>query len=170
MRHCGFVLALALAACAPVADTPPPPAPTAAAIDPACGNAGEAALAVTRAYIDTFNARDAQAWLATMHFPHVRHADGKLALDAAPDPVAAAAIFPAMEAGMGWASTSLDSAEVIQCAAEKVHVAVRVTRKRADGSPIHSFNSFYVITPQDGRWAIAMRSSYAPEPLPEREN
>jgi hypothetical protein len=59
----------------------------------------------------------------------------------------------------------LDSKQIVQSNLEKAHVAVAVTRLRQDGSEIHSFNSLYVVTKQDGKWAIAIRSSFAPDKL-----
>lgn len=126
----------------------------------------EAALAVVRAYIDTFNGKDIKAFEGTLHFPNMRHADGKIFVMEAPtnDP----RLFEWLEKSIGWDHTGLDAAEVIQCGPDKVHVAVRVTRRRADDSPIHSFDSLYVVTREEGRWAIKVRSSYAPEQLPRR--
>ena len=110
-----------------------------------------AALAVVDAYIDTFNQGDSVRWLATMHYPHVRHADTKLTID------------ETLQKTIGWARTRLDSKQIVQSDPEKVHVAVTVTRLRQNGSEIHTFNSLYVVTKQDGKWAIAIRSSFAPD-------
>ena len=129
--------------------------------------AREAALAVVRAYIDTFNAKEIEAFERTMHFPHVRHADGRIFVMETPSHDAR--VFKWLEQRIGWDHTSLDAAEVVQCGPGKVHVAVRVTRRRADDSPIHSFDSLYVVTEEEGRWAIAIRSSYAPEQLGRRD-
>lgn len=126
-----------------------------------CGAPADAARAAVAAYIDTFNSKDIDRFEATMHYPNVRHADGQIVVAEAPtgDP----RLFDAM-AAMGWDHTTLDQVDVLQCSAEKVHVAVRVTRHGTDG-PLHSFNSLYVVTPKDGQWKIVMRSSYAPERL-----
>jgi hypothetical protein len=118
---------------------------------------------VVRAYIDAFNARDIEAFERTLHFPNARHADGRLVLLDAP--TGDARILAMLEARIGWHHTSLDSAEVVQQGPGKVHVAVRVTRRRADASPIHAFDSLYVVTHEEGRWAIKIKSSYAPERL-----
>ena len=119
-----------------------------------------AALAVVDAYIDTFNQRDSVRWLATMHYPHVRHADTKLTIDETP-PTNSQEIFVTLQKTIGWARTRLDSKQIVQSDPEKVHVAVTVTRLRQNGSEIHTFNSLYVVTKQDGKWAIAIRSSFA---------
>lgn len=123
----------------------------------------EAALAVVREYIQSFNRRDIEAFEGTLRFPHLRHADGRMSW--MEEPSGNAGIFAALERRVGWHHTSLDSAEVVQEGPGKVHVAVRVTRRRADDSPIHSFDSLYVVTEERGRWAISIRSSYAPESL-----
>lgn len=56
-----------------------------------------------------------------------------------------------------------DDRKIIHCGPDKVHVAVRVTRYKKDGTPIQTFDSLYVVTNQNGKWGIQMRSSYAGE-------
>jgi hypothetical protein len=44
----------------------------------------------------------------------------------------------------------------------EVHVDTLFTRYRTDGSVIGSFESLYVVTKEQGRWGIKLRSSMAP--------
>ena len=46
--------------------------------------------------------------------------------------------------------------------ADKVHLEMRFTRWREDGSVIGSYTSIYVITCVEGRWGIQARSTFAP--------
>ena len=43
----------------------------------------------------------------------------------------------------------------------KVDLDVRFTRYRADNSAIGAFRSLSIVTRDDGRWAVAARSSFA---------
>jgi len=60
-----------------------------------------------------------------------------------------------------WARTAWDYRDVIDAGPEKVHFRVQFTRYRADGTPIGSYRSLYIVTRLDGRWAIQGRSSWA---------
>ena len=61
----------------------------------------------------------------------------------------------------GWDRSAWDHVEVIDAGSDKVHFRVRFTRYRADGTAIGSYRSLYIVTLQDGRWAIQGRSSWA---------
>jgi hypothetical protein len=124
-----------------------------------------AAVASARESMDGFmaalNAEDRQAmqtrWL---HFPHIRFHRGKVTIMATPDDLAMKAWQRSGEAE-GWARTAWDYIEVVDAGADKVHFRVQFTRFRADGSPIGSYKSLYIVTLQDGRWAVQARSSWA---------
>jgi hypothetical protein len=134
-----------------------------AAADQGCTAQSRAALQVVEDYIAAFNTRDIRKFEATMHYPHVRLADGKVRVWETP--AGQQEVFGALEKSIGWDHTRLEEKKVIQCGPDKVHVAVKVTRRRKDGTPIHAFDSLYVVTNQGGRWGIQIRSSYAPEKL-----
>ncbi|MCP5180261.1 MAG: hypothetical protein R3E84_18510 [Pseudomonadales bacterium] len=119
-----------------------------------------AALGVVDAYIAAFNARDPQAFAATLHYPHMRvDGLGRPALWLQPEDVAAGLDVAALEA-TGWAYSRFDERRVVQSGQEKVHVAVVFTRYRADGTPMHTQDSLYIVTRRDGRWGIQVRSSF----------
>ena len=62
--------------------------------------------------------------------------------------------------------TALDNqpmlANIVGWSSEKVHVDTQFTRYRKDDTPIASCESLYVVTKEQGRWAIKMRSSFVP--------
>ena len=132
------------------------------ALSKGCEEAGAAAQAVVKAYIDNFNSKDIASFESVMHYPNVRHADGKIFV--VEEPSGRQQMFADLEKAIGWDYTTLDSSEIVQCHPDKVHIAVRVTR-HSKTAPIHSFDSLYVVTKVDGKWGIAIRSSYAPEAL-----
>lgn len=130
----------------------------------------EALVADARATMDgfmtAFNAEDNAALCEQwFHFPHVRFHSGQVTVfPTAADFLAsrAAQIRTARtEQWTGWARTAWDYVEKVDADAGKVHFRVQFTRFRADGSPIRSYKSLYIVTFKDGRWGIQGRSSWA---------
>ena len=119
------------------------------------------ALAAVQAYMDAVNEGDSAAFHATLHYPHTRLAGGGIRhWEVPPEP-------RDIRAGLrkttpGWARTELDEARVMQSSPDKVHVAVKFTRRDAGGNALEVHRSFYVVTKIDGRWAIQLRSSFVP--------
>ena len=63
--------------------------------------------------------------------------------------------------GIGWHHSQWDKREIAMRSANKIHVNTRFTRYREDGSIINSHESLYILTRENGKWAIKMRSSFA---------
>ena len=122
------------------------------------------AIAVTGAFLDTFNAGDAHAHAATLAYPHVRLASGRLRLwqDAAEAVPAMAQAMSALRERAGWHHSEWDHRRVIHSGPVKVHLDVQFTRYRDDGSVIGVYPAVYVVVLEGDRWLIAARSSFAP--------
>ena len=124
-----------------------------------------AAVAGAREAIDgfmaAFNAEDREAmrtrWL---HFPHVRFHSGRVTVMETPDDFTAS-VWERTGEAKGWTRTAFDYAEPIDAGPNKVHFRVQFTRFRADGSPMGSYKSLWIVTLQKGRWALQGRSSWA---------
>jgi hypothetical protein len=121
-----------------------------------------AALRTLDAFMAAFNARDVEAWIGTLNFPHVRIASGQVAVF--PD---AAAFrnnfeFARFAEQTGWSRSEWTERHVVHAGPDKVHVAVVFTRFREDGSVLARYESLYVVTQQNGHWGVQARSSYAP--------
>jgi hypothetical protein len=122
-------------------------------------------IAAARAAMDGFmaalNAEDQQAirerWF---HFPHVRFHSGKVTVFATPADYQSLVINRTGQAAE-WARSAWDYVEVVDAGPGKVHFRVQFSRYRRDGSLIGSYRSFYIVTLQEGRWAIQGRSSWA---------
>jgi hypothetical protein len=117
-------------------------------------------LQVLDNYLTAFNAKDLTAWEATYQFPHYRLADGKMSvLEKAGLRDSAHVFGPLIQSG--WSYSKWDHRNIIQASDIKVHVDTRFSRYKADGTLIGSYESLYVLTKENGRWGIKLRSSYA---------
>ena len=124
-------------------------------------SASETAIAAFERWSDAFNARDADAQIAEMHFPHVRLADNRFQHWETSDD------FRARQEAMsdalrreGWHHTATDSVEAVQVGPTKVHLALRQSRRREDDSEYTAFDTLWIFTLIDGRWGVQFRSSY----------
>src|SRR5690606_6973332 len=111
-------------------------------------------------FMRSFNARDRKAHYETYHFPHYRFASGKMTVLEKPDE-SDSTIFLERLVQTGWHHTKWNHRNVIQASENKVHIDTQFTRFRNDGSKIKTYESLYILTYEDGRWAIKMRSSFA---------
>ncbi len=117
-----------------------------------------AAMRVLDEYIAAYNASDKAAWVATLHFPHVRIAGESVTVIPGP----AQYIHQLELKRVGWDYSTWTERRVVQAGPGKVHIAARFTRYRAGGVPVGSYDSLYVVVLRNGRWGIVARSSYAP--------
>lgn len=121
-------------------------------------------------YMQALNALDLERHVGTYHFPHFRLASGKLSVwttrsEAMPlldVPVEQRREQLQRALGEGWDRSVWTRRETVQGDSKKVHVLTRFERLRADGSLISGHDSLYILTFEDGRWAIKGRSSFAP--------
>ena len=118
-------------------------------------------MAVLDAFMAAFNARDIQAYEAQLHFPHYRIASGTVSViekaGTRPD------FFERVVAETpGWDHSAWGKREVIHSGPSKVHIGTQFVRYRVDRSVLARFDSLYIVTKEDGRWAIKARSSFAP--------
>jgi hypothetical protein len=125
------------------------------------------AMAVTDAFLSTFNAKDPRGHASTLAYPHVRLASGRVRTwDDIDQAVAQMEQGIAALVASGWDHSVWDHRKVIHVGetpdGKKVHLDVQFTRYRADGSVIGVFPAIYVIVERDGDWLIQARSSFAP--------
>ena len=120
-----------------------------------------AALEVTDRYLAAVNAVDDTAAEATFHFPHIRISNAQVAINHGPGE-APLERFRRFAAEDGWHHSTWDERRPLHATADKVHLEIRFTRWREDGSAIGSYTSIYVVTCVEGRWGIQARSTFAP--------
>lgn len=121
----------------------------------------DACIDVLDRFMAALNAHDAPAMDATMHFPHVRLAGGKMKVYERPgdNPMD---VFNGLRDDDGWSHSQWRARELVQFNQNKAHVALSYTRFRADGSVIGVYESLYTLTRMNGVWGIQMRSSFGP--------
>lgn len=135
---------------------------SAQAADDALAEAEIQAMAVMEAFLETFNARDEEAWADTLVFPHVRMASGTVMVYPTREAFVEAMDLDAFAANTTWRRSTWDDMRVIQSSPKKVHVQVTFSRFDENDALIATFNSLYIIEPVDGRWGVRARSSFAP--------
>lgn len=118
-------------------------------------------IEVAEAFVRTFNARDHGRQAETLNYPHIRLANGKYTtIQNAETYIAGARRGEARMEEEGWHHTVVASLEVVHAGKDKVHLALRNDRCRADGSVYLSFDTFWIATLVDGHWGIQFRSSF----------
>lgn len=111
-------------------------------------------------YMSAWNKKDLVAWEKTFQFPHYRLAGGKMSVLDHPGMQDAARVWAS--AGIDWHHSRWDRRKIVHSSPDKVHIDKKFTRCRADGSVISSFESLYILTRENGRWGVKLRSSFAP--------
>ena len=127
--------------------------------DEAAETAARQALAT---FITQWNTGDDANLRGAMQFPFVTvPGGGALIVDAQPEDFAAG--FDEMRAREGWSRSSFDfdQFEVVKSSPDKVHAEIGFSRYGADGTAYRSSRVFYIVTRQDGRWAIQLRTPAA---------
>ncbi len=120
----------------------------------------EEVIRVLDDYMNTFNAKNLAKWESTYQFPHFRLASGSMnVLEKAGLRDSLHVFAPLQKAG--WDYSRWDHRNIIQASDNKVHVDTRFSRYRKDGSKIGTYESLYVVTKENGRWGVKLRSSFA---------
>jgi hypothetical protein len=127
-----------------------------------CGEARVATKAIecVEAFTERFNARDLAGMDAMLHFPHAL-VSGKelneLIVWEQPGQMSAS-FFDDLTAATGWYRTTYLHKQVILASAHKVHLLIEYTRDDAAGKVITSHQNLWIVTFEDGRWGIKVRS------------
>lgn len=112
-------------------------------------------------FMKAFNARDPQAWAATLNYPHVRFASNQVRIYNSAEEFARESRDYPTRLGR-WDHSEWQEMKAIQSGPDKVHFAVIFVRYDANGKEIGKFPSLYIVTLKDGHWGVQGRSSYAP--------
>lgn len=107
-----------------------------------------------------FNTGNALAWAQQLNYPHVRLAGGKVQVWNTPEEYARDNDVTPMREKLNWGWTQFNWFKMVQGDEEKMHFVVETSRYTPTCKKIMTFDSFYVITKQEGRWGVQFRSSY----------
>ncbi|HEX2463851.1 MAG TPA: hypothetical protein VHR17_04435 [Thermoanaerobaculia bacterium] len=123
--------------------------------------AADAAVAAVKAYMNSFNSRDDEAWADTLNYPHLRMAGGAVKSWPTRQAYVDEFDFDAFAKRFGWSRSEWESIEAVQVAADAVNVALRATRRDAQGKALSTFDTYYLVTRENGHWGVRARSSFA---------
>lgn len=112
-------------------------------------------------FLTTFNSGDPMAWAATLNYPHVRLAGGKVQVWNTPEEYARDNDLNQLKNKSGWGYSVWDWRKVVQAQDDKIHIAVSFTRYTPEHKKIVTYESFYIVTLVDGHWGTQSRSSFA---------
>lgn len=116
-----------------------------------------AAIDCVSAFSACFNARDLAGMDAHLHFPHIILSGEQLVVWDKPGQLPAR-FFDDLEAATGWHQSIYQRKQAVLVSPRKVHLVVDYTRNRRDGSVISAHQNLWVVTQDDGRWGIKLRS------------
>jgi hypothetical protein len=119
-------------------------------------------MSVLDVFLDAFNRQDARAEERTYQFPHYRLANGLMSVWSAPGQEIEAWMDGTYKTlrESGWDHSSWTRRRIVHISDSKAHVDTELTRYRKNGTVITSLDSLYIVTKENGRWGIKMRSSF----------
>jgi hypothetical protein len=115
-----------------------------------------AATAAVSAFFTAWDSHDPQALAATLHYPHVRVADGQVEIWRS-----AAAYLAGPEPGRQrtWHRTRVDRTTVVQTSANGSNVTVSFARLGREGKVITTDEGVFLAVQRDGAWKLQARST-----------
>lgn len=115
-----------------------------------------AALKAVTAFFEAWNSHDQDRLASSLHYPHVRVADGAVETwRTAADYLAG----PEPGRQRTWYQTRVDDSQVVQATANGVNVTVRFSRLGRDRSVLSSDLGVFLVVLRDGAWKIQARST-----------
>ena len=120
-----------------------------------------------------FNARDMDAMVAEMHFPHRRlSGNNEFQVWRTEDDFRATRgdNTTASLNAQAWDHTATTAIEAVQSGANKVHLAINQSRRRADGAENNAFPTRWIFTKSNESGGVQFRSSFLSEPVPPAGN
>lgn len=115
-----------------------------------------------RKWQDAWNARDVEAQLTYVHFPHLLLVGkNEFKLIETPNDYRRAEEKTTVRLNAeGWHHTSTLSVKAVQVGPEKVHLVMRQSRQYEDGTEYKGFDMLWIFTKIDGRWGVQFRSLF----------
>ncbi len=114
-----------------------------------------AGLQAVTTFFTAWNSHDPQALAASLHYPHVRIADGQVEVWRAPQ-----AILTGAEAGRQrtWYQTRVDKVAAVQTTSNGVNLTVTLSRLGRDGTVLSTDEGVFLVALREGSWKVQARS------------
>jgi hypothetical protein len=116
------------------------------------------AMELLNDFMDALNQKDIVALEKTFHFPHFRFSNKKMHVLDKPGQRTPEFVWAGL--GADWGRSEWVHMRVVHSSGDKMHVDAKFSRYKVDGSLIGTYESLYVLTYEDNRWGIKMRSSF----------
>ena len=113
-------------------------------------------------WLQGFNARDRDAMVAELHFPHLR-LSGSNQIQVWDTAANIKANFDEQTQKLkeeGWVRTDSNFIEAIQKGPDKVHLTMIQSRVHSDGSEYNRFETLWIFIRVNDRWGVKFRSSF----------
>ena len=113
-------------------------------------------------WLQGFNARDRDAMVAELHFPHLR-LSGSNQIQVWDTAANLNANFDEQTQKLkeeGWVRTDSNFIEAIQKGPDKVHLTMIQSRVHSDGSEYNRFETLWIFIRVNDRWGVKFRSSF----------
>lgn len=117
------------------------------------------AIKLLNDYMDAWNRRDLLALEQTFHFPHYRFARNKMLVLDRPGLHASRLMWGLL--GSEWGHSEWVHLRVVHASSDKMHVDTKFARFNIEGNLMDTYDSLYILTHENNRWGIRMRSSFA---------
>lgn len=111
-------------------------------------------------YLEAFNSGDVLRWATILHYPHVRIAGDTVRVWENKEEFAQDNDMSLLSKKINWGYNKWDWRHLVQFGPGKMHFAVQLSRYTVNDVLISSFESLYIITRIQDRWAVQGRSSY----------
>ncbi len=133
-------------------------------------SAEQEVMTVLDNYMAAVNRIDLTGVTDTYHFPHYRFVKAKVEIWHTPLEAMPMLVLPVEQQkqamvdalGPNWDKTEWQYRRLLSLGESKAHVDTVLVRIDTKGNVIKVFESLYILTKEDNRWAIKGRSSFAP--------
>jgi hypothetical protein len=129
--------------------------------DPEIAEAINGAMQAMDEFMLGFNARDMDAWAASLNYPHVRFASGTVTVWDTIEDFKQRNPFASL-GNSGWDHSHWLTRDVTLVSPGKVHIATVFQRFNSANQVIGTYESLYIVTKVAGHWGTQARSSLAP--------
>jgi hypothetical protein len=92
-----------------------------------------------------------------LHFPHIIVSGAEVKIWETPGALPSD-FFVKLEQETGWIESVYTRRDPILVSKDKVHLIVGYTRNRKDGSVISSHLNLWIVTKEDKKWGVKLRS------------